>query len=107
MPQLSLADRKHEASLEALWVTAGLIGLGWGRDIYDVCWLDCPHSGHLKVHRGREICLCGDHAVFLEHYRDRTGSYRGAPLPPGTPWHEWPWRAAEPVDVVPPRGEKL
>jgi hypothetical protein len=76
---------------------------GWGRNIYDLCWLDCPRDGYLKAHRGREICLCGRHAVLLEHYRDVNGSYRNAPLPPDSLAVEWPWRAAVPVDVVPVR----
>jgi hypothetical protein len=103
VPLSRLEWKVMAASSETLWVSAGLVKLGWGRDFYDICWLDCDLPGHLKAHRGREICLCGRHAVMLEHHRDEHGSYRGAPLPPGTPWHEWPWRPAVPVNVIPVR----
>jgi hypothetical protein len=96
---LSRSDREEAVSQERLWQTAGLEKLGWGEDSYDFCWLDCPVPGHLKVHRGREICLCALHAIWLEEHKVR-GSYLNV-MPPESRAAEWPWRPATPVNVVP------
>lgn len=75
---------------------------GWQiRGYFDLCWLDCPEWGFLKLwdepvlgggFRTRAICLCPYHAEFLQKGSFR-GDYTGAMLPPSSMALEWPWDA--------------
>lgn len=63
----------------------------WSDRPWDICWLDCPDPGYRKQWHRSEICLCAQHAWFLEEgYLGAT--YSGAPLPPGSRAGCWPWR---------------
>jgi hypothetical protein len=83
-----------------------LIRHGYSPKPVDVCSLDCvmadgePTPGHLKVWRGKEICLCLAHARVLEAGKVG-GSYTGAPLPPDSVATEWPWEPAKPLRLLP------
>jgi len=82
-----------------------LLSRGWLlRDQpFDLCWLDCAHSGWLRTWRpdGAKalcICLCLEHALCLEQ-GVYGGDYTGAPLPAESLADEWPWRYCSEVNI--------
>jgi hypothetical protein len=75
--------------------TEFLAARGWDMSApVDLCYLDCPAPGHLKVVAGTEIILCPAHAMVLEAGAWH-GDYTGAETPAGSMAGEWPWMPAQ------------
>ncbi len=82
--------------------TEDLTALGWSAVLWDTCWLECGKEGHCRQVKGKVICLCPEHARFLEAGRFN-GDYDGAPLPPETMAAAWAWDDPAEMDTGVPQ----